>query len=298
MPPELQQGLATGLFLGFVYALIALGFAITFGVMRIANFAHGEFVVAGMYAMIVLHQDVGLSPLVAIPLAAMLVALLGVAFEWLTVEPIAGHSHFMQMIVTLGGLIILQQVAALIFGDRPMGLDLTFPALELRVGGAFVSGTRVVAAVLALGAIAAVLIALRRTFFGRAVRSVADNRTAARLMGVNTLNVNLAAFGLGAGCAGLAGALIVPFLYVSPTAGLGFTVKSFIVVMIAGSKSLPKIVGVSIFLGMVESVSGVFMPLPLVPAMVYGSLVLVLILMMARLHKTGNLQSLGEKDVA
>ena len=117
MGTEWQQALATGLFLGMVYALIALGFAITFGVMRIANFAHGEFVVAGMYAMILLHQDLGVPALIAIPVAALLTAALGMVFERVTVEPIAGHSHFMQMIVTLGGLIILQQIAALAFGD-------------------------------------------------------------------------------------------------------------------------------------------------------------------------------------
>ena len=298
MAAELQQALATGLFLGFVYARIALGFAITFGVMRIANFAHGEFVVAGMYAMIVFHQSMGLHPILAIPLSAVAVAFIGMIFERLTVEPIAGHSHFMQMIVTLGGLIILQQLAALIFGDAPMGVDLAFPAFEIRVGDAFVSGARVVASLAALVAIATVLIGLKRTFFGRAVRSVADNRTAAQLMGVGTLKVNLSAFGLGAGCGGLAGALVVPFLYVSPTAGLGFTVKSFIVVMIAGSSSFPRILAVSIFLGMMESVSGVFLSLSLVPAVVYASLILVLVLMMARMHSTGSLVGLGEKEVS
>jgi branched-chain amino acid transport system permease protein len=298
MDAELQQALATGLFLGFVYALIALGFAITFGVMRIANFAHGEFVVAGMYAMITLHQGLGLSPLLAIPLSAVIVALIGMAFEWLTVEPIVGHSHYMQMIVTLGGLIILQQIAALIFGGTPIGDELSFPLFDLRLGGAFVSGTRVIAACVALLAIGLVLLALRTTFFGRAVRSVADNRVSAQLMGVNTLSVNLAAFGLGAGCAGLAGALIIPFLFVSPSAGLGLTVKSFIVVMIAGSTSMPKILAVSIFVGMIEAVSGVYLSLSLVPAIVYASLMIVLVLIMARRHLTGNLVGLGEKDVA
>ena len=80
MGTEWQQALATGLFLGMVYALIALGFAITFGVMRIANFAHGEFVVAGMYAMILLHQDLGVPALIAIPVAALLTAALGMVF--------------------------------------------------------------------------------------------------------------------------------------------------------------------------------------------------------------------------
>ena len=127
---------------------------------------------------------------------------------------------------------------------------------------------------------------------------MADNRTAAQLMGVGTLKVNLSAFGLGAGCGGLAGALVVPFLYVSPTAGLGFTVKSFIVVMIAGSSSFPRILAVSIFLGMMESVSGVFLSLSLVPAVVYASLILVLVLMMARMHSTGSLVGLGEKEVS
>jgi branched-chain amino acid transport system permease protein len=298
MGTEWQQACATGLFLGLVYALIALGFAITFGVMRIANFAHGEFVIAGMYSMIWLHQDLQVPALLAVPLSALLVAALGMAFERVTVEPIAGHSHFMQMIVTLGGLIILQQLAALVFGDAAKGLKLSYPALDLRLGDAFISGTRVVAAVAALLAMALVLFLLQRTYFGRAVRAVADNRSAAQLMGVDTLRVNLTAFALGAGCAGLAGALIIPFLFVSPYAGLGLTVKSFVVVMIAGSSSMARILAVSIFLGMIESISGVYLSLSLVPAVVYGSLMLVLVIMMARSHRSGSLLSLGEKSVA
>jgi branched-chain amino acid transport system permease protein len=295
---EWQQALATGLFLGMVYALIALGFAITFGVMRIANFAHGEFVVAGMYAMILLHQDLGVPALIAIPVAALLTAALGMVFERVTVEPIAGHSHFMQMIVTLGGLIILQQIAALAFGDDAKGLKLSYPAMDFRIGDAFISGTRVVAAGAALLGIAAVLLLLQRTYFGRAVRSVADHRVSAQLMGVDTLRVNLTAFGLGAGCAGLAGALIIPFMFVSPFVGLGLTVKSFVIVMIAGSSSMGRILAVSILLGMIESVSGVYLSLSLVPAVVYGSLMVVLVVMMARTHRSGSLLFLGEKDVA
>lgn len=298
MGTEWQQALATGLFLGMVYALIALGFAITFGVMRIANFAHGEFVVAGMYAMILLHQDLGVPALIAIPVAALLTAALGMVFERVTVEPIAGHSHFMQMIVTLGGLIILQQIAALAFGDDAKGLKLSYPVMDFRVGDAFISGTRVVAAGVALLGIAAVLLLLQRTYFGRAVRSVADHRISAQLMGVDTLRVNLTAFGLGAGCAGLAGALIIPFMFVSPFVGLGLTVKSFVIVMIAGSSSMGRILAVSILLGMIESVSGVYLSLSLVPAVVYGSLMVVLVVMMARTHRSGSLLFLGEKDVA
>lgn len=298
MGTEWQQALATGLFLGMVYALIALGFAITFGVMRIANFAHGEFVVAGMYAMILLHQDLGVPALIAIPVAALLTAALGMVFERVTVEPIAGHSHFMQMIVTLGGLIILQQIAALAFGDDAKGLKLSYPVMDFRVGDAFISGTRVVAAAVALLGIAAVLLLLQRTYFGRAVRSVADHRISAQLMGVDTLRVNLTAFGLGAGCAGLAGALIIPFMFVSPFVGLGLTVKSFVIVMIAGSSSMGRILAVSILLGMIESVSGVYLSLSLVPAVVYGSLMVVLVVMMARTHRSGSLLFLGEKDVA
>lgn len=298
MAAAFQQALATGIFLGFVYALIALGFAITFGVMRIANFAHGQFVVAGMYMMIVLHQQLGIPTIIAIPLCVLIVAVIGIVFEWLTVEPIAGYSHYMQMIVTLGGLIILQQISSLIFGTAPMGVDLSLPALNLRMDLAFVSGPRVLAAIVSLAAIAMVLVLLQRTYFGRAVRSVADNRASAQLTGVNPLKVNLAAFGLGAGCAGLAGALIVPFIFASPETGLGLTVKSFIVVMIAGVKSMPRILLVSISLGTIEAVSGAYLSLSLTPAIVYGSLIALLVLMMMRQHRSGNLVGLGERDIA
>jgi branched-chain amino acid transport system permease protein len=204
----------------------------------------------------------------------------------------------MQMIVTLGGLLVMQQIAALIFGDAAMGLNLKYPALDLEIGAAFISGTRIVAAVAALFAIAGVFLALNRTFFGRAVRAVADNRVPAQLLGVKARTINVAAFGLGTGCAGLAGALIVPFLYVTPFIGLGLTVKSFIVVMIAGSNSMLRIIAVAVGLGMVEAVSGVYAPLSLVPAVVYASLVAVLVATMLRQQRTGSLIAVGEKEVA
>jgi branched-chain amino acid transport system permease protein len=298
MAIDLQQALASGFFLGLVYALIALGFAITFGVMRIANFAHGEFVMAGMYAMIFFNGQLGVPVALAVILSTALAAAGGMAFERLTVEPIAGYSHFMQMIVTLGGLLVMQQIAALLFGDAAMGLNLKYPALDLEIGAAFITGTRVVAGVVALVAIAAVFLGLKRTFFGRAVRAVADNRVPAQLLGVKARTVNVAAFGLGTGCAGLAGALIVPFLYVTPVIGLGLTVKSFIVVMIAGSNSMVRIVAVAVGLGLVEAVSGAYAPLSLVPAVVYASLVAVLVATMLRQKRTGSLIAIGEKEVA
>lgn len=298
MAIDLQQALASGCFLGLVYALIALGFAITFGVMRIANFAHGEFVMAGMYAMVFFNGHLALSAAFAVVLATVLVAACGMAFERLTIEPIAGYSHFMQMIVTLGGLLIMQQIAALIFGDAAMGLNLKYPLLDLQLGAAYITGTRVIAGAVALVAIAAVFLGLKHTFFGRAVRAVADNRVPAQLLGVKARTVNMSAFGLGAGCAGLAGALIVPFLYVTPNIGLALTVKSFIIVMIAGSRSMLRIVAVAVGLGMVEAVSGVYAPLSLVPAIVYAVLVVALIATMVRQARHGSLISIGEKDVA
>ena len=298
MAIDLQQALASGFFLGLVYALIALGFAITFGVMRIANFAHGEFVMAGMYAMIFFNDQLGIPVALAVILTTAVAAGCGMAFERLTVEPIAGYSHFMQMIVTLGGLLIMQQIAALVFGDAAMGLNLRYPALDLEIGAAFISGTRVVAGVVALIAIAAVFVGLKRTFFGRAVRAVADNRVPAQLLGVKVRTVNVAAFGLGTACAGLAGALIVPFLYATPVVGLALTVKSFIVVMIAGSSSMLRIIVVAVGLGMVEAVSGVYAPLSLVPAVVYASLVAVLVATMLQQKRTGSLIAVGEKEVA
>jgi branched-chain amino acid transport system permease protein len=297
MSIELQQALATGLFLGLIYSLVALGFSITFGVMRIANFAHGEFVMVGMYVMILLHGRLGLPVFVAVLATTMIAAGIGMAFERLIVEPIAGYSHFMQMIVTLGGLLIMQQLAALLFGDAAMGLDLRYPALDLHLGAAFISGTRVVAAGGALLAIGAVHLALRHTYFGRAVRAVADNRMAAQLLGIRARSVNVAAFGLGTGCAGLAGALVIPFLFVNPFIGLSLTVKSFIVVMIAGTGSIGRIIAVAVGLGMVESVSGIYVPLSIVPAVVYASLVAALVLAMIGRHRTGSLLAMGEKEV-
>lgn len=297
MPIDLQQALATGLFIGLIYGLVAIGFSLTFGVMRIANFAHGDFVMIGMYMMIFFSGVAGVPFFFAVILAGLVAALIGMLIERVAIEPIIGHSHFMQMLVTLGALLILQQLAAIIFGDDVRGLDIRLSALDLQVGEAFVSGTRVVAGVAALVIVSLVFVLLKRTYFGRAVRAVADNRWSAQLLGVKTRQVNMAAFGIGSACAGLAGALIIPFAYVNPFVGLGFTIKSFIIVMIAGPASIQRTLIVAVSLGLVESVGGIYVPLSVVPAVVYTVLISVLVILMYRAHRTGSLLALGEKDV-
>jgi branched-chain amino acid transport system permease protein len=296
MPVDLQQAIATGFFLGLVYGLIAVGFSITFGVMRIANFAHGQFVMMGMYLMIFLRQDVAVPVWVAIPVTGLIVAVAGMLIERVAIEPIIRYSRFMQMLVTLGVLMILEQLAAILFGDQALGLDVRVRAFDLWIGSAFVSGARVVAGIAALAVISLVFVALKKTYFGRAVRAVADSRVSAELLGVRTRRVNVVAFGLGAGCAGLAGSLIIPFSFVNPLVGLGMTMKSFIVVMVGGSASIRRVVVVAIALGMVESVSGIYVPLSIVPGVVYAVLIATLVVLMLRQHRQGSLLMLGEKE--
>jgi branched-chain amino acid transport system permease protein len=282
MPIDLQQALLSGLFLGSIYGLIAVGFAIIFGVMRVSTFAHGELVMLGSYAMVLLYGDAGWGLLLAIPLAGALGGVAGVVIERVALEPIREYPHTLQMIVTIGVGIILQQAAVLLFTDQVRGIDVRFPALDLEIGGAVITGTRVAAGLISLAVNLLVFLLLQRTYWGRAVRAVADDRTSSELVGIPPRRINMIAFGLGSFCAALAGALIITFTFVQPYVGVAFTVKSFIIILLAGTRTAWKALVAGIVLGLVESVAGIYLDLSLVPAVVFGGLVLTLILFQTR----------------
>jgi urea transport system permease protein len=224
--------------LASIYFLAAIGLAITFGVMRVINMAHGEFIMIGAYTGYVVQQfiaDYTVSIIVALPLAFLVAALAGVAMERLVIRHLAGRP-LETLLATFGISIALQQLAKNIFGTQAR--PLTSPDW---LGGAFVANDiiaisyiRIAIFVLALIFLALLLFILSRTRLGLEVRAVTQNPKMAASMGINTDRINMMTFALGSGIAGIAGVAIGLFAKVTSELGSAYIVQSFMTVVVGG----------------------------------------------------------------
>ncbi|MEF7616729.1 branched-chain amino acid ABC transporter permease [Aquincola sp. MAHUQ-54] len=256
-----MQLLVSGVLLGGVYALGALGLNLIFGVAKVVNFAHGEFLMLGMYAGYWLMVKTGVNPYYGAPLIAAGFFLVGVLFYALLMRFTIYKSEMTQVFATLGLGIALQNLALLLWsGDYRTIQVMPSGGESMAVLGVAVSSTRLVAFGFAVAILAAVIVFLRTTFLGRAIEAVSQDLVAARLMGVNPGKVFLATFGLGIALTGVAGAVLVPSFYAFPSVGSFFVLVSFVVVVLGGLGSVVGTVIGGIALGVVESFTGFVSP--------------------------------------
>ena len=225
----LLQTTLNGLMTGGVYAVVAVGLTLIFGVMKIVNFAQGEFVMLGMYASWALATLVGIGPYPGL----LLVAAIMFGVGWLTfkflIERILGKSDEAFILLTLGLSIFLQNVTLLVFGADYLTVATTVKDAALHFGGLSVSVPRVVAFVVALALVAGLTLFLHRTDLGRAMRATAENREVATLLGINSVRCFVIAFSIGIVFAGVAGVLLTPMFYVYPGVGTLFNLTAFVV---------------------------------------------------------------------
>ena len=246
------QAFLNGLLVGGVYALIASGMALIFGVMRLVNFAHGSFLMVGTYLSYYGWVLLGLNPYWAFPLWGAVLFAGAVGIYWLLVRRVMGANDFLQILLTEGISLALVGLAQLVFGadyrqiNLPIANRITgFGSLHFSVGY-----------ILSFAVSVALVIALRQflghTEMGRAIRAVAQNRTVAPLMGIRVERVSAITFGLGIACAGVAGALLLPIFWTNPTVGAPYTLKSFVIVVLGGMGSVQGAALGGILLGIAE----------------------------------------------
>jgi len=277
----LLQYIVDGLLLGGVYALLAAGLAMIFGIMRVINFAQGEFMMLGMYAAYFGYIFLGLDPyIVAVP-AGLLVGALGVAVAMGLIERIPRGDQNAQLLLTLGVSLVLQNLAIAFFGVTPHALLRPYSSTLIPVGPVFVHESWLFACVASLVVMFGLYLFLNRTWIGRALRATADDPSAATYVGISVRQMQSIAFGIGVGLAGLAGSLIATFHAVLPSVGQDFVVIMFVAVVLGGLGSIPGAVLGAIFVGVVQSVSAAFVPLQLQNAVVF---VLFVVVLLARPH--------------
>jgi branched-chain amino acid transport system permease protein len=282
----LTEQVLNGLIISMFYALAALGLSMIFGVLRIVNFAHGELYMLGGYAYYLLVASLGVPPILAVGGSITVLFCIGMALETSLIKPVyrgkVDRPDEYAIMMTFALAIFLQNLALSVFGPWPQRPQPIFRG-RVEIGELIISGDRLAAAAASLVLIAVVLVALRYTWAGKAVRAVSQDRGAAEVMGVNVDRFSMYAFGVGAALAGAAGALIGPVFNVTPTMGVIPVVKAYVVVVLGGLGSIPGVVVGALILGQVENLATVLIPdtsRALAYKDAYGLVVLVLILLL------------------
>jgi len=255
MSTILAQVIVGGLLLGAIYALFSSGLTLVWGMMNIVNFAHGDFVMLGMYVAYVVWSLFGAGPLLGAPLAALLLATVGIVVYFGLIREITKGPMLAQILGTFGLALLLRYSAFWWFGAN----FLTLP--ENIVGGTFdilglrIQASRLLAGVVALLVTLGLHLLLTRTSLGSKMLAVAEDSTAAQLMGIRPDTMQAIAWAIAAGATGIAGALIATFFYIVPTVGETLAIVAFVTVSLGGFGSVPGALMAGLLIGVIESLS-------------------------------------------
>jgi branched-chain amino acid transport system permease protein len=277
----IAQALVSGLLIGFVFALIAAGLTLIFGVMEIVNFAHGEFLMLSMYLSYFLHAALGWDPIAALPINAVALFALGVLVYYALIRRVLRAPMLAQIFATFGLGVFLQNAAQFLWRPDFRTLGDTWVTGRFALAGVYVSGPQVAAAAGAVITTGALWWLLSRTEVGRALLATAEDRQAASLMGINPDRMFALAWGLGAACVGVAGALLSTFYYVFPQVGGVFALIAFVAVALGGFGSVVGAFAGGVLIGVVESLAGVFVA-PAVKNLFVFAIYLVVVLLRPR----------------
>jgi branched-chain amino acid transport system permease protein len=278
-PVLLVQLIVDGILVGAIYALAAYGMALVWGVMNVINVAQGEFVMIGGYVAFVLYSW-GVYPMLGVPAAAVFLFILGWAIYRLVIFRVVDRDLFISLLATFGLSILIQQLLNQIFTSDVQSADPGLDTFFLFDGLVTIPHIKVVAFALTLAIAGCLVVFLKSSRLGQAIRATAQNARAARILGIDTDRVYAATYALNAALCGAAGALVAMTWVIQPFQGLAYTVRSFMIVVVAGLGNLPAVI-VSAF-GLAEQLAGFILGAEFQIAFVFGLLVVVLL---ARSHR-------------
>jgi branched-chain amino acid transport system permease protein len=268
------QGVLTGL----VYGLMALGLSVIFGVIRVVNFAHGEFAVIAMYAAFLMFRAWGLDPLLAmVPIAAAFFVV-GYLLQATLVTHFVGRPDHEQFILLVGLAIIIVNGLLMIFGPDARPTNLPYGFESYAIGPLFIDKARVYAAVAAIAVAAALFAFFRYTRSGTAIRACADNLVGAAVIGLNVGRLYAITFGIGLACVGAAGALMVTIADATPALAPSFTLLAFVIVIVGGLGSMLGALIGGVLIGVSEALAGFFIAPSMKSMFSFALLILVLVL--------------------
>jgi branched-chain amino acid transport system permease protein len=273
----LAQLLANGLAIGLIYALVAVGLALVYGVLRIVNFAHGEFLMLGAYAMAMVTPVLGLLYLPSLAASMAITAVIGLLIYELLLARLKETDFERSILVTTGLSIILLHGVQFIFSASGRMVDTEFGFEGVEIGDIRITATRLAAGGVAVASFLGLWLILTRTQFGRAMRAISQNREAALMVGIPPRRVARNAMMLAAALCGIAGAALAPVYLVQPIMGQALLFKAFALVIIGGLGHLQGAAIAAVVLGMAESVAGGFLTIVWQEAIVFLAMIIVLL---------------------
>jgi branched-chain amino acid transport system permease protein len=252
--PAVLNGLTTGA----VYALVALGLTLIYGVLHIINFAHGAALMMALYGVYFLKQSFGLDPYLAVLPMVAIMFVAGYALQRGVINRASHGKDENILLVTLGLSIVLENLALLAFKSDTRTVDTPYTLATVAIGPAMIAVPKLVAFGGALVASAVLLWIVRRTDLGRAIRAVAREKQGARLVGIDVDHVYAMSFGIGLACLGAAACFLLPAYYVNPLVGNGFVLVAFTIVVLGGMGSFAGALLGGLLIGVVESLGGLW----------------------------------------
>ena len=255
----LFQTLASGVLIGLIYALVAIGLTMIFGVMDIVNFAHGEFLMLGMYSAFWLFALYALDPLVTLPLTVLMLFAFGVLLYRLVIVRIVNAPMLSQIFTTFGIMILLRGVAQFLWKPDFRSIENSMVSGTVQALGIQVGRPQLVAGIGAILVTAVIYFFLNKTRLGAALEATASDKEAARLMGIDSHRMFSLAWGIGAACAGAAGVLLSTFFPIFPDVGANFILLAFVVVNVGGFGSVTGAFWAGILVGVIEVMGGLLL---------------------------------------
>jgi len=254
------QALISGILIGGVFSLISVGLTLTFGVMKIKNFAHGDFLIVGMYFAFFCYTLLGIDPYLAAILGLPIFFGLGWIIQKFLIRPVLYAPETIKILVTVGISLCLQNIAVFFFCPDFQTVQVAYGSNTVEFFGARISLTRLAATALAVVVVIGLYQFLMKTRTGRAIRACAEDGDGALAVGIDIDRIYKIALGISTVCVCLAGAMMTPFFYISPTVGLSFTLTAFVVVVLGGLGNLKGALIGGFIIGVVESFGEILMP--------------------------------------
>ena len=267
-----------GLLTGAVYALVALGLTLIYGVLHIINFAHGALLTAAMFAAFFAHKTLGLDPYIAAMILTPLFFLLGYALQRFVIGPAAHGEDRNILLVTLGLAVVIENALLYAFRGDTRTIDLSYAFDVVEIGTTFLAVPRVIAFCAVMLVALLLWLIMQWTDTGKAIRAVAKEKLGAELSGIDVVHIYAVTFGLGTACLAVAACLLIPTYYVNPSAGNAFVLVAFTIVVLGGMGSVVGALIGGLFVGVVESLSGLYLGESLGQLGIFVMFILVLLL--------------------
>lgn len=272
--------LVNGISLGSVYAIIALGYTMVYGIAKMLNFAHGDVIMIGSYVVFIAVSNMGINPVVAVILSMIVCTVLGVVIEKVAYKPLRQASPLAVLITAIGVSYLLQNVALLLFGADTKAFTsvVKVPAIVLAEGALTISGETIVTIVTSIVIMIALSVFIKKSKAGRAMLAVSEDKGAAQLMGINVNGTIALTFAIGSALAAIAGVLLCSaYPALTPYTGSMPGIKAFVAAVFGGIGSIPGAMIGGILLGVIENLSKAYISSQMADAIVFGVLIVVLL---------------------